>query len=443
MKTVHKKVTSAEGWKKLLFGRLFDLVDHGLAILDDTRTILVANRWLEEEFASKMPLAGKDLKSVLFDDPSSSAELDRLRSLSTAAHVDIVRRGPQQAERWLQVAVRPVRDPDAVGVGALLHVHDITERKQAEQILTDQISRWRTMVEQSRDGIVMLDRNGKVQEANQAFARMIGYSLEEVYQLHVWDWEAVLPKEEVLDMIDKVDSTGDHFETTHRRKDGSTYEVEISSNGAIVNGEKLVFCVCRDVTEKKAMQERIRQLAIRDPLTEIYNRRHIFERSAEIVAEYARGGTSFCVSILDLDHFKSINDKHGHLAGDFVLKEFAQTVSSAIRPYDLLGRHGGEEFIIVSKNAGWRETIAMIERVMALVRGRGLWFGHWPLQMTFSCGVADSCEFSRDLCSIEEMVKLADERLYTAKTAGRDLCVGPYECEKVRAGSAILGPRRR
>jgi len=135
------------------------------------------------------------------------------------------------------------------------HWKDVTKRKQAEEALAKEAIRRRILMEQSRDGIVILDQNGKVYEANRQFAEMIGYSPEEVLQLSVWDWEFLFPPEKVKEMIQTVDEAGDHFETKHRRKDGTVYDVEISTNGAMFAGQKLIFCVCRDITERKAAEE--------------------------------------------------------------------------------------------------------------------------------------------------------------------------------------------
>jgi len=136
---------------------------------------------------------------------------------------------------------------------------DITELKRAEEALTNEAIRRRILIEQSRDGIVILDQNSKVYESNQRFAEMIGFSPEEVLHLHVWDWEFQIPREQLLDMIHSVDETGDHFETQHRRKDGTIYDVEISTNGAVFAGQKLIFCVCRDITERKQIEEELRE----------------------------------------------------------------------------------------------------------------------------------------------------------------------------------------
>ncbi len=136
---------------------------------------------------------------------------------------------------------------------------DVTERRQVEESLADEVTRRRILVDQSRDGIVILDQDGSVFEANAKFAEMLGYTADEVRHLSVLDWEFVFPPDETLGMLRNIDEKGDHFETRHRRKDGSAFDVEISSNAAVFSGQKLIFCVCRDITERKTMEEELRR----------------------------------------------------------------------------------------------------------------------------------------------------------------------------------------
>jgi PAS domain S-box-containing protein/putative nucleotidyltransferase with HDIG domain len=144
--------------------------------------------------------------------------------------------------------------------GYIVQVFDvITERKKNEQLLIEEATRRRILVEQSTDGIVVMDSNGGVYEANKRFAEMLGYSPEEVKKLHVWEWDVRFPREQLDQMIATVDEKGDHFETVHRRKNGTTYDVEISTNGAVVAGQKLIFCVCHDITERKKNEGELRQ----------------------------------------------------------------------------------------------------------------------------------------------------------------------------------------
>jgi PAS domain S-box-containing protein len=117
-------------------------------------------------------------------------------------------------------------------------------------IFRDEIAFWELLFEQSRDGIVIITTKGAVYEANNQFADMIGYSASEVNKLHVWDWDAVYDKAALLEMLETVDALGDHFVTKHLRKDGSQYDVEISTSGTTYQGHKLILCICRDITER-------------------------------------------------------------------------------------------------------------------------------------------------------------------------------------------------
>ena len=158
---------------------------------------------------------------------------------------------PTGDEWYLSVYTR-ITGPDGKVRGIQVLSMDITDRKRAEQALADEAARRWILVDQSRDGIVTLDQDGKVFEANQRFADMLGYTPEEMKDLHVWDWDAVATKEQLEGMISSVNEGGDHFETRHRRKDGALLDVDISTNAAVFSGKKLIFCVVRDISEKKA-----------------------------------------------------------------------------------------------------------------------------------------------------------------------------------------------
>ena len=110
-----------------------------------------------------------------------------------------------------------------------------TDSKLQEALanLEVEAERRRILVQQSRDGIVVVNQDGAVVEANEQYAKMLGYTLDEVYQLHIWDWDADVPKEQLLEIIKAVGTEGDQFETHHRHKDGTIITVEISTNAAM------------------------------------------------------------------------------------------------------------------------------------------------------------------------------------------------------------------
>ncbi|PRY73674.1 PAS domain-containing protein [Halomonas ventosae] len=118
---------------------------------------------------------------------------------------------------------------------------------------------WNALFEASWDGMVVLRRDGRLYRANRRYAEMLGYTREELEALHVWDLDTRFSRPEIESMLHSVDGDGVHFETQQRRKDGSLIEVELSNNGATYQGDKLIFCIVRDITARKATEERLRQ----------------------------------------------------------------------------------------------------------------------------------------------------------------------------------------
>ena len=138
------------------------------------------------------------------------------------------------------------------------HLADRPHR-QTESTLADDAIPPRVFLEQSRDGIHILDRNGKLRGANRKFEEMLGYSHKEIKNLHVWDWDAQWTWEEILERIARSDSGGALVETRHRRKDGVVIDVEISASRVEWRGQSLYYCVCRDFSERKQAEQALRE----------------------------------------------------------------------------------------------------------------------------------------------------------------------------------------
>lgn len=268
---------------------------------------------------------------------------------------------------------------------------------------------------------------------NERWAEMIGYKLSELTPSTMDTWKHFLHPDDLAEsgrlMNLHFQGNSDFYECESRMHHKNGSWIWVLDRGEVferdVHDRPLkMYGIHADITEKKNMEQQIRELSIRDPLTGVYSRRYIFERLNAIAAEYSRRGRNFCVSILDIDHFKQVNETYGHLAGDFVLKEFALTISSTIRQYDLLGRYGGEEFIVITSSATGSETAAMLTRVMGLIRGNAFIYTGHKIRFTFSCGIVDSSEFTHEAFSGEAMIALADKRLNAAKEAGGNRCIG-------------------
>ncbi|MGA7495678.1 MAG: PAS domain S-box protein [Isosphaeraceae bacterium] len=187
---------------------------------------------------------------------------------------------PDGTVRIVLSRAQVVRDEGGKAIRMFGTVQDITEQRQLEEALSQEAIRRRILVEQSSDGIVVLDEDGLVFEANQRFGEMLGYTAEEVSQLHVWDWDVQWTREELLRIVRSADESGSHLETRHRRKDGTLLDVEISGNGALCSGRKLIFCVCRDISRRKQAEKDIRNL-------NASLERRVAERTSELVAANA------------------------------------------------------------------------------------------------------------------------------------------------------------
>lgn len=168
-----------------------------------------------------------------------------------------------------------------------------------------------------------------------------------------------------------------------------------------------------------ADNRRLEQLAHTDPLTKALNRRALSERLGAEMERVRRYNTTMSLLLIDLDHFKLINDTHGHLAGDDVLVEVAGMLQRVVRAVDIVARYGGEEFVIVLPETGAPGAEAFAERLRELIEGHGFAVSRGrPIRLTTSIGVSSFPGFGVE--SVEDLLANADQALYRAKTEGRN-----------------------
>jgi two-component system, cell cycle response regulator len=164
-------------------------------------------------------------------------------------------------------------------------------------------------------------------------------------------------------------------------------------------------------------RELLRTQATHDSLTGLLNRGAILDLLNKELSRAARKKESVALIMADLDHFKRINDAHGHQAGDAVLREAASRMQAALREYDAIGRYGGEEFLVVSAQCGPAEAVALAERLRERVAAAPVVFADRSVSITVSLGVAAAVG---DWGRPEELLRAADEALYAAKDRGRN-----------------------
>ena len=179
---------------------------------------------------------------------------------------------------------------------------------------------------------------------------------------------------------------------------------------------KGVISVLLDITERKRMEAELRRLATTDVLTGAFNRRHFMTVAQTETERAERHHHPLSVLMLDIDHFKRINDTHGHPAGDEAIRALAATVTATVRTIDILGRLGGEEFAVVLPETGLDEALVVAERLRQAVAAIRIPAGDGDIAFTTSIGVAERLDDS----TVETILSRADMALYSAKRSGRN-----------------------
>ena len=183
-----------------------------------------------------------------------------------------------------------------------------------------------------------------------------------------------------------------------------------------------IFLTVEDMTENAANEQKLVEMNSRDALTGVFNRRYLETRIREEFSRHRRYARKLTLVMFDIDHFKLVNDNHGHPCGDFILQSVAAAVSGRIRITDFLARYGGEEFSCLLQETDLASGMLLAERFRCQVEGMTHDFKGTPVKVTISLGVSEL----RDDDTLEQFVKRADEAMYRAKTGGRNrVCAEP------------------
>ena len=255
-----------------------------------------------------------------------------------------------------------------------------------------------------------------------------------VFQLHgtsLWLGRSVQAELSIDD-----DAISERHAHITRRPDGLYLQDNSSRNGTLVHGEALElprrlvdgdhvslgnsilkFSMLDDLEEHELMQ--LVALTVRDPLTSAYNRRYLMGHLRSELAFAARVGMPVGLLLVDIDHFKRVNDRYGHRVGDVVLRLVAASIQRMLRPYDVLCRYGGEEFVVVARDTSLRNAEILAERVRHHVEAMPFEVAGKAASVTVSVGVTVlSPGVGRG--NPEALLHAADQALYAAKDAGRN-----------------------
>lgn len=281
-----------------------------------------------------------------------------------------------------------------------------------------------TAIEQSSVAILLTDIKANIIYVNPAFEKISGYSAEELIGENPRILKSELTPPETYKKMWETISNGGIWngEQINKRKDGSLYYEDLTITPIYDKANKIKYYlgIKHDITERKELEKKLEEIAIRDPLTNAYNRRYLMDRLRQMESNYKRLGRVFSLGILDIDSFKNVNDLYGHQGGDYILVQLVKLLNNSIRSYDILSRYGGEEFIIVFPDTDKYRAYKTVKRILSIVRNKDFIYQGKKINITFSGGISDANEISFNDFNIEELIKLADQRLYKGKNNGKN-----------------------
>ena len=356
---------------------------------------------------------------------------------------------------WIQDEQQLICDENDVPQEVLSAWTDITERKLEEINLRISATAFET-----KEGIIITDNNNRIIRVNSAFTQVTGYSMEEAIGqtpalLNSGRHDSDFYQKMWLDLQQKQHWEG---EIWNRRKNGEIYPEWLVITAVMDDKDIVSHYVATffDISERKAAEESIRNLAFYDPLTNLPNRRLMLERLGIALSGCKRSNHYGALMFMDLDRFKMLNDTQGHDMGDKLLIEVAQRLHGCIREGDMVARLGGDEFVVMLENLSENQTEAAIQAQAVAEKIRDAVAANYSLlagtvqenkpPLEYHCSISIGLVLFHDqTVSKKELLNRADMAMYQAKHAGRDAIriFDPAMQSALNERSALEGYLRR
>ncbi|MFZ2163659.1 MAG: diguanylate cyclase [Sideroxyarcus sp.] len=316
------------------------------------------------------------------------------------------------------------------GIGLVifsLMVMSIGQRqRRAEEALLKSEDRFRSALEHAPIGMALESPDGQFVQVNRAFCDITGYEPEELLNLtfsQITHPDDVSKDSAYLKLMEAGEIQTYEIEKRYLRKDGRIVWVQntVSMSRGAKGTQRQIIQQIQDITERKELAKRLEHEARTDCLTGLSNRRHFLELASQELARVRRYRSPLTLAMLDVDHFKTINDTHGHEVGDRVLKELAETCRRTLRETDVVGRIGGEEFAILFPQTASGQAYEIAERLRIAISAAEIPVEHGqPVHFSVSLGITS---FTESDTGIDMLLSRADKALYEAKHNGRNRVV--------------------
>lgn len=344
--------------------------------------------------------------------------------LISTIHLEIRMRTGDGQWRWILTRGAVVsRDEQGRALRTIGTHTDISAQKAIELALIESDRRFRGAFETAPIGMALVGLDGHWLQVNKALVQMFGYTAEELMRLRFH--EITHPDDLSLDLglLEKLRHGDiDHYniEKRYYRKGGAIMHALLSVSMVTDQDDQPVHYVSQieDITERKELQELVLHQATHDELTGLPNRRLLYDRLAQIMAQSRRYDRLMALMFVDIDHFKNVNDSYGHDVGDQVLCEVATRLRRCVRVSDTLARQGGDEFVVVLSEIHSASDVERVAQAMLETVNSPLVLRNIELRVTLSIGISIFDPKSED--SHEALLKKADDALYKVKNGGRN-----------------------
>lgn len=266
--------------------------------------------------------------------------------------------------------------------------------------------------------VIGMNGDGRIDVCNYKMADFLGLKEKEVLGQYFWKVQKLIENYEALEIFNLLldDGNRENTEFELNIQNSKHYFIldsyELRDDG-FMNGKIIAL---RDITDRRAMEEKLRELSLTDELTRLYNRRYFDSKFQEEIIRSERYHHPLSLIMLDLDHFKRVNDTYGHLIGDEVLRRVSDTIASSVRRTDICARLGGEELGVLLPETSAAEAYEVAERLLHHISALEIPTEEGMLQVTASIGVTTRS----DNFEIAEMIAETDQALYSAKENGRN-----------------------
>lgn len=356
-----------------------------------------------------------DLEAVV------NAHQNLMAGLTDEMNLEYRLRHKHGSYRWIHARGASLKDDSEEPLRIAGAITDVTQRKQAERQLRKSEEMYRSLIETTSEGYLMLDPHANIRGSNKAFRDMLGYSRIEIEGHRPMDFMAEQDSQIFGNLIAQLDaSPHQQGEFTFRRREGDDVNVLASATTMYrSDGEvKGCFVLFTNITDRKRMENQLRHQAMHDPLTGLANRTLCMDRLTRALERARRRDDyNFALIFVDLDRFKIINDSLGHNVGDSLLIEVSRRLEDSVRELDTVSRFGGDEFIVLLEELqSPRKAVQVVKRMRRRLRHPYNLDGH-EIQVSASLGIvlgpvqADNAE---------EVLRFSNLAMHRAKTAGRD-----------------------